>query len=76
MKPGTISGILETSDAYQLVLVDSYRGADIESYETAKDALREFVMARNAKHVMDAVIQKTAALRASGKVEVWPENIR
>ncbi|HYC89584.1 MAG TPA: peptidylprolyl isomerase [Thermoanaerobaculia bacterium] len=76
MKPGTISGIIESADAYQLVLVDEYRGADIEPYETAKDALREFVMARNARHVMDAVRQKTAELRASGKVEVWPENIR
>ncbi|HEX6082908.1 MAG TPA: peptidylprolyl isomerase [Thermoanaerobaculia bacterium] len=76
MKPGTISGVIESVDAYQLVLVDEYRGADIETYEAAKPALREFVMARNAKHVMDAVVKKTAELRASGKIELWPENIR
>ena len=76
MKPGTISGILESADAYQLVLVDDYRGADIETFEAARPALREFVMARNAKHVMDAVMKKTAELRASGKIELWPENIR
>ena len=76
MKPGTISGILESVDAYQLLLVDDYRGADVETFETAKDALREFVMARNARHVMDAVMKKSAELRASGKIELWPENIR
>jgi peptidyl-prolyl cis-trans isomerase C len=76
MKSGTISGIIESADAYQLVLVDAYRGADIESYDTAKDALREFVMARNARHVVDAVTKKSAELRASGKVELWPENVR
>jgi parvulin-like peptidyl-prolyl isomerase len=76
MKPGTISGVLESADAYQLVLVDDYRGADIQSYESAKDALREFVLARNARHVMDAVMKKTSELRAAGKVEMWPQNIR
>jgi parvulin-like peptidyl-prolyl isomerase len=76
MKKGTISGVLESIDAYQLVLVDDYRGADIETFESAKDALREFVMARNARHVMDAVQKKSAELRAAGKIEIWPENIR
>jgi peptidyl-prolyl cis-trans isomerase C len=76
MKPGTISGIIESADAYQLVLVDEYRGAGVESFEDAQDALREFVMARNARHVMDAVMKKSAELRAAGKVELWPENIR
>jgi parvulin-like peptidyl-prolyl isomerase len=76
MKPGTISGVIESVDAYQLVLVDEYRGADVETFETAKPALREFVMARNAKHVMDAVSKKTGELRAAAKIELWPENIR
>ena len=76
MKRGTISGVLESADAYQIILVDDYRGADVESYEAAKDALHEFVLARQSKHVMDAVQKKSAELRASGKVELFPENIR
>ncbi|HVE71456.1 MAG TPA: peptidylprolyl isomerase [Thermoanaerobaculia bacterium] len=76
MKPGTISGVLESGDAYQIILVDEYRGADVETYETAKDALREFVMARQARHVMEAVQKKSAELRSTGKVEVFAENIR
>lgn len=76
MKPGTISGVLESADAYQIILVDAYRGADVETYEAAKDALREFVMARQAKHVMALVQKKSSELRASGKIETWPENVQ
>ena len=76
MKPGTISGVLESADAYQIILVDAYRGADVETYEAARDALREFVMARQSRHVIDLVQKKTAELRAAGKIEIWPENIR
>lgn len=76
MRPGAISGVIETPDAYQLVLVDEYKGAGVESYEAAKGAIREFLLARNAKRVMEAVVRKTAELRAAGKVELWPENVR
>ncbi|HUR79984.1 MAG TPA: peptidylprolyl isomerase [Thermoanaerobaculia bacterium] len=76
MKKGTISGVLESADAYQIILVDDYRGADVESYDAAKDALREFVLARQSQHVIAAVQKKTAELRASGKVELFPENVR
>ncbi|HVG25846.1 MAG TPA: peptidylprolyl isomerase [Thermoanaerobaculia bacterium] len=76
MKPGTISGLIETDDAYQLVLMHSYRGPDVETFDAAKDALREFLMARNRQHVMDALRKKSAALRASAKLEVFPQNIR
>lgn len=76
MKPGTISGVIESADAYQLVLVDAYRGADVETFEAARDALREFVMARQARHVVEAVQKKSAELRAAGKVEIFAENIR
>jgi len=76
MKRGTISGVLESSDAYQIILVDDYRGADVESYEAAKDALHEFVLARQSRHVMDAVQKKSAELRAAGRVEMFPENVR
>jgi peptidyl-prolyl cis-trans isomerase C len=76
MKQGTISGVLESADAYQIILVDDYRGAGVETYEAAKDALREFVMARQSRHVIDLVQKKTAELRAAGKIETWPANIR
>ncbi|HEX6096085.1 MAG TPA: peptidyl-prolyl cis-trans isomerase [Thermoanaerobaculia bacterium] len=76
MKPGAISGILESGDSYQIVLLHEYRPAGVEPYEAAKDALREYLMARNSRKVMQAVKEKTAQLRAAGKVEVFAENLR
>lgn len=76
MKRGAISGILESNDAYQVVLLHEYRPAGTEPFETAKDAIREYIMARNARKVMQAVKDKTAQLRAAGKVEVFAENLR
>ncbi|HEV7239582.1 MAG TPA: peptidylprolyl isomerase [Thermoanaerobaculia bacterium] len=76
MKRGTISGILESRDAFQMVLVHEYRSEGVESYEAAQPAIREFIMARESKKVMDAVMKKTAELRAAGKVEIFAENLR
>lgn len=76
MKKGTISGILESRDAFQMVLVHDYRPEGVESFEAAMPAIREFVMARESKKVMDAVMKKTDELRASGKVEIFAENLR
>lgn len=76
MKRGSISGILESRDAYQMILVHEYRPEGIESFETAMPAIREFVMAREAKKVMEAVTKKTAELRAAGKVEIFADNLR
>jgi parvulin-like peptidyl-prolyl isomerase len=75
MKPGTVSGILDTRDAFQLVLVEEYRPSGVQTFESAKPAIREFIMARDAKRVMDAVSRKSAELRAQGKVEIFPENV-
>ena len=76
MKPGAVSGMLESREAYQMVLVHDYRPAGVEPFETAQDAIREFLMARNARKVMQAVKAKTDELRAAGKVEVFAENLR
>lgn len=76
MKPGAISGILESKDAYQVVLLREYRPAGIEPYESAQNAIREYLMARNSRKVMQAVKEKTAQLRAAGKVEVFAENLK
>lgn len=76
MRPGTISGVLDLSDSYQLVLVEEYRGAGVESFEAVQGPLREYVLARNSARVMEALTKKTAELRAAGKVELFPDNLR
>lgn len=76
MKPGSISGILETPEAFQMMLVHEHRPAGVENFEQAKPAIREFLMSRNPKKFMDAVARKSSALRAAGKVEIFAENLR
>lgn len=76
MKPGTISGLIESREAYQMILLHEYRPAGIEPFETAQDAIREFLLARDSRKVMQAVTEKTAELRAAGKVEIFAENLR
>jgi peptidyl-prolyl cis-trans isomerase C len=76
MKPGTASGIIETADAFQMIFVDEHRPAGVEAYEAVKPALRQFIMAREAKKVMDAVAKKSAELRKTGKVEIFAQNLR
>lgn len=76
MKRGTISGILDSRDAYQMILVHEYRPEGVESFETAQAAIREFIMARESKKVMAALKKKTAELQAAGKVEIFAENLR
>jgi parvulin-like peptidyl-prolyl isomerase len=76
MKRGAISGMLETKEAYEMVLLHEYRPAGIEPYETAQAAVREFLLARESRKVMQAVIKKTDELRAAGKVEIFAENLR
>lgn len=76
MKPGTISGLLESREAFQMILLHEYRPSGVEPYETAQDAIREFLMARDSRKVMQAVTEKTAELRAAGKVEIFAENLR
>ena len=76
MKPGTISGVLDATDSYQLVLVDEWRPAGVDSFDAVKGPIREFLLARNSKRVLQAVSKKTAELRAAGKVEMFVENLR
>ena len=76
MKRGTISGMLDTRDTYQMVLVHEYRAAGVESFDAVQPAIREFLMGRDRQKVMQAVAKKTAELRAAGKVEIFAENLR
>jgi len=76
MRPGTISGVLDATDSYQLVLVEEYLPAGAESFEAAKGAIREYLLANNTKAVMQALQKKIGELRASSKVELFVENLR
>ena len=75
MKPGTMSGILETKDAYELILLEDHHAEGEAPFDATRDVIREYLMARNAQAVMQALTKKTAELRAAGKVEIFRDNI-
>lgn len=76
MKARTVSGILETGDAFQMVLLHEYLPAGMQSFEAVRGAIREYLLAQNAKKVMAAVKKKTDELRSAGKIEVFAKNLQ
>lgn len=76
MKPGTMSGILKSPAGVHLIFVQEQQPAHSQSYEEARQGIREFLVSSNAQKVVDALQKTTTALRSSGKVTVFPENIR
>ncbi len=76
LKPGILSGIVESKFGYHLILVDAKQPAGIESFNEAKPSIREFLMNQNAAEVLQTVSKLTNELRANSKVAIYPENIR
>jgi len=75
MKPGTVSGILETSAGMHLVLTQEQQAAAPEPFEVARPVIREYLLSANVQKVMEAVNRTTNELRASSKVTLHPENV-
>jgi hypothetical protein len=76
MQPGTLSGILESDDALHLVFVEDRAPAWTESYESARAGIREYLFGANTQKVVEAVSRATRELSASGKVTLYPDNLK
>jgi parvulin-like peptidyl-prolyl isomerase len=76
MKPGTVSGIVETSAGVHLVLTQEQQAAAPEAFEAARPVIREYLLSANVQKVMEAVNRTTNELRASSKVALFPENVK
>jgi peptidyl-prolyl cis-trans isomerase C len=72
---GVMSGIIESSFGLHLILVEARDEEGIESYETARSAIREFLMSRDAAKVVETVSKLSNELRRTSKVALFPENI-
>ena len=72
---GVMSGIVESSFGYHLILVEERHEDGIEPYEKARSSIREFLMSRDAAKVVETVAKLTNELRRTSKVAVFPENI-
>lgn len=76
MKPANMSGILDTEKAMYLVLVEEHLPSWVDSYESAKPTVREFLLTANQQKVVEAVSRATRELRTTSQVTVYPDNIR
>jgi peptidyl-prolyl cis-trans isomerase C len=76
MNVGVMSGIIESSFGYHLVLVEARQEEDVEPYETARLSIREYLMTRDASKVVEQVSKLSNELHRTSKVAVFPENVR
>ncbi|MEO6259898.1 MAG: peptidylprolyl isomerase [Thermoanaerobaculia bacterium] len=73
---GVISGIVESSFGYHLIVVETREPAGTRAYAKARPEVREFLLTQKAADVMTAVSKLTNELRGNSKVSVYPENIK
>lgn len=76
MPVGTLSGIVETPFGMHLIYVEDRKNASTESFDDARPAIREFLMAQNANSVVERLNRLTGELKANSKITVFPENVQ
>ena len=72
---GVMSGIVESTFGYHLILVEAREEEGIEPYESARSSIREFLMSQEAAKVMETVARQTNELRRTSRVALFPENV-
>jgi peptidyl-prolyl cis-trans isomerase C len=75
IRPGVMSGIVESAYGYHLILVESRRPAHTQEFDMVKTEIREFLMTEKAAAVVERVNRLTNELRNTSKVSVFPENL-
>lgn len=75
LQTGIMSGIVETPFGYHLMFVEAKRPAGKQSYEEAKNDIREFIMTQRVADVMTAVQRTTGELRRTSKIAIFRENL-
>lgn len=74
LKPGVMSGIVETEYGFHLLVVEDKKPARKRTYEEARPGIREFLLGQKAAAVVETVAKLTNELRRQSKVSVFPEN--
>ena len=75
IKPGVMSGVIESSFGYHLIFVEEKKAAGTQPLAEVQSDIREFLLAQKAADVMGSVKRLTNELRAHSKVAVFPENM-
>ncbi|HEX2832780.1 MAG TPA: peptidyl-prolyl cis-trans isomerase [Thermoanaerobaculia bacterium] len=70
----TVSGIIEMEDSFALIYLEE-RGNRTEPFEEVSGTIREYLLGRKQRDIVDAVNKTTAGLRARAQVQTFPQNI-
>jgi EpsD family peptidyl-prolyl cis-trans isomerase len=76
MKPGTVSGIIQTKFGFHLIFVEGRQAPGTEPFESVKSSIREFLITQKASDVVTTVTKLTNELRGNSRISVFPENIK
>jgi peptidyl-prolyl cis-trans isomerase C len=69
-----ISGIIDSGDSYSLLFLEE-RANRTEPFEEVSGTLREYLVGRKQRDVIDAVNKVTAGLATRAQVQMFPKNI-
>ena len=75
IKPGVLSGVVETQFGYHLIYVNERRPAGTQPYEEVRADIREFLLSKKSAEIMEAVKRISSELRQSGNVVINRENV-
>ena len=70
LKPGEVSGIVESPFGYHIIKVEERNDAGVEPYDTAKDKIKQKLVQERAKTTVTEFIDKTMK---DANVEIHPE---
>jgi peptidyl-prolyl cis-trans isomerase C len=76
LKPGVVSGIVESKFGFHLILVEGRQAPGTEPFDSVKSSIREFLITQKATDVVTAVTRLTNELRGNSRISVFPENIK
>ena len=75
MKPGTISGIIDTLRGPFLVYVEDRKEAAVEPFESARAGIREYLLGMKQQEVVNEVSKATQLLRSTSKVTIYKDHV-
>ncbi len=76
MKPGMVSGIIQTKFGFHLIFVEGRQAPGTEPFDSVKSSIREFLITQKATDVVTTVTKLTNELRGNSRISVFPENIK
>lgn len=76
MKPGIVSGIIESKFGFHLIFVEGRQAPGTEPFDSVKSSIREFLINQKASEVVTTVTKLTNELRGNSRISVFPENIK